>query len=155
MNTWFEVKIRYVKVDQDGREKKVSETYLVDAVSFTDAEGRIIAEMQQIVRGEFLIDSIKRSNIIEIFQDEAGALWYKARIAIVTIDEKAGKERKVNNHFLVAADDMKEAQKRMEEGLSYVLVPYHSISISLSPIVDVFPYFEKKDKIISDSDGAM
>ena len=147
MQTWFEVKVKYVKVDQDGREKKVSEVYLVDAVSFTDAEARTIAELQQMIRGEFLIDSIKRSNIVEIFPSEAGEFWFKARIAIVTIDEKAGKERKVNNYFLVAADDLKEAQKLIEEGLSYILVPYNSISIALSPIVDVFPYFKDGENI--------
>lgn len=141
MQTWFEVKVKYVKVDQDGREKKVGESYLVDAVSFTDAEARIIQQMQQVIRGEFHIDNIKKSNIIEILPSESGEFWYKARIAIVTIDEKAGKEKKVNNYFLVAADDFKEALQRLEEGLSYILVPYHTTSMALSTIVDVFPYF--------------
>ena len=141
MQTWFEVKVKYVKVDNDGRERKVGESYLVDAVSFTDAEARIIQQMQQVIRGEFHIDNIKKSNIIEIFPAESGEFWYKARIAIVTIDEKAGKEKKVNNNFLVAADDFKEALQRLEEGLSYILVPYNTTAMSLSSIVDVFPYF--------------
>ncbi|MFV0377477.1 MAG: DUF4494 domain-containing protein [Mangrovibacterium sp.] len=141
MQTWFEVKVKYVKIDNDGRERKMGESYLVDAVSFTDAEARIIQQMQQVIRGEFHIDNIKKSNIIEIFPAESGEFWYKARIAIVTIDEKAGKEKKVNNHFLVAADDFKEALQRLEEGLSYILVPYHTTSMALSTIVDVFPYF--------------
>ncbi len=144
MQTWFEVKVKYVKVDQDGRERKVGESYLVDAVSFTDAEARIIQQMQQIIRGEFHIDNIKKSNVIEIFPAESGEFWYKARIAIVTIDEKAGKEKKVNNYFLVAADDFKEAFQRLEEGLSYILVPYHTTAMSLSNIVDVFPYFQEE-----------
>lgn len=142
MQTWFEVKVKYVKVDQDGRERKVSESYLVDAVSFTDAETRIIQQMQQIIRGEFQVDNIKKSNIIEIFPAESGEFWYKARIAIVTIDEKAGKEKKMNNYFLVAADDFKEAFRRLEEGLSYILVPYQTTAMSLSNIADVFPYFQ-------------
>ncbi|WP_163708512.1 DUF4494 domain-containing protein [Mangrovibacterium lignilyticum] len=141
MQTWFEVKVKYVKVDQDGRERKVGESYLVDAVSFTDAEARIIQQMQQIIRGEFQIDNIKKSNIVEIYPAESGEFWYKARIAIVTIDEKAGKEKKINNYFLVAADDFKEALQRLEDGLSYILVPYHTTSMALSNIVDVFPYF--------------
>ena len=144
MQTWFEVKVKYVKVDQDGRERKVGESYLVDAVSFTDAEARIIQQMQQIIRGEFHIDNIKKSNIVEIFPAESGEYWYRARIAIVTIDEKAGKEKKVNNNFLVAADDFKEAFQRLEEGLSYILVPFQTTSMSLSNIVDVFPYFQEE-----------
>lgn len=142
MQTWFECKVKYVKVDDDGRERKVSEAYLVDAVTFTDAETRIIQQLQTMVRGEFIIDNIKKSNIIEIFPHEDGEWWYKAKIAIVTIDENAGKEKKINNYFLVAADDIKQALQRLEEGLSYVLVPYQATSIAVCNIIDVFPYFE-------------
>ncbi len=142
MQTWFECKVKYVKVDDDGRERKVSEVYLVDAVTFTDAETRIIQQMQTMVRGEFIVDNIKKSNIVEIFPHENGEWWFKAKIGIVTIDENAGKEKKINNYFLVAADDIKEALHRLEEGLSYVLVPYQTTSLAVSTIVDVFPYFE-------------
>jgi len=141
MQTWFECKVKYVKIDDDGRERKVSEVYLVDAVTFTDAETRIIQQLQTMVRGEFVVDNIKKSNIVEIFPHENGEWWYKARIGIVTIDEKGGKEKKINNYFLVAADDIKEALQRLEEGLSYILVPYQTTSLAVCNIVDVFPYF--------------
>jgi hypothetical protein len=141
MQTWFECKVKYIKIDEDGRERKVSEVYLVDAVTFTDAETRIIQQMQSLVRGEFTVDNIKKSNIVEIFPHENGEWWYKAKIGIVTIDENAGKEKKINNYFLVAADDIKEALKRLEDGLSYIMVPYQTTSLAVSTIVDVFPYF--------------
>jgi hypothetical protein len=144
MQTWFECKVKYVKIDDDGRERKVSESYLVDAVTFTDAETRIIQQMQTMVRGEFTVDNIKKSNIVEIYPHENGEWWYKAKIGIVTIDENAGKEKKINNYFLVAADDIKQALQRLEEGLSYILVPYQTTSLAISTIVDVFPYFEDK-----------
>jgi len=144
MQTWFECKVKYVKVDDDGRERKVNEVYLVDAVTFTDAETRIIQQVQTMVRGEFVVDNIKKSNIIEIFPHEVGEWWYKAKIGIVTIDEKAGKEKKINNYFLVAADDIKQALQRLEDGLSYILVPYQTTSIAVCNIIDVFPYFEDK-----------
>lgn len=144
MQTWFECKVKYVKIDDDGRERKVSEAYLVDAVSFTDAETRIIQQMETMVRGEFMVDNIKKSNIVEIYPHENGEWWYKARIGIVTIDEKAGKEKKINNYFLVAADDLKQALQRLEEGLAYVLVPYQTTSLAICNIIDVFPYFEDK-----------
>jgi hypothetical protein len=142
MQTWFEVKVKYVKIDDDGREKKVSEVYLLDAVTFTDAETRIIKQLETMVRGEFIVDNIKKSNIVEIFPNENGEWWYKAKIAIVTIDEEKGKEKKINNYFLVAADDLKQALQRLEEGLSYILVPYQTTSLAICNIVDVFPYFE-------------
>jgi len=142
MQTWFECKVKYVKIDDDGRERKVSEVYLVDAVTFTDAETRIIQQMGTMVRGEFIVDNIKKSNIVEIYPHDNGEWWFKARIGIVTIDEKAGKEKKINNYFLVAADDIKQALQRLEEGLSYILVPYQTNSLAVCNIVDVFPYFE-------------
>lgn len=141
MQTWFEVKAKYVKIDDEGRERKVSETYLVDGVSCTDAEARLTSELQTMIRGEFTVGKVVTSNIVEIFPHEDGEWWWKAKISIVTIDEHAGKEKKINNYFLVAADDLKQALQRLEEGLSYVLVPYQVTSISISPIVDVFPYF--------------
>lgn len=141
MQTWFECKVKYVKIDDDGRERKVNEVYLVDAVTFTDAETRIIQNVQTMVRGEFIVDNIKKSNIIEIFPHEDGEWWYKAKIGIVTIDEKAGKEKKINNYFLVAADDIKQALQRLEDGLSYILVPYQTTSLAICNIIDVFPYF--------------
>ncbi len=149
MQTWFECKVKYIKIDEDGRERKVSENYLIDAVSFTDAETRIIKEMGSNIRGEFTVENIKKSNIIEIFPHEDGEWWYKAKIGLITIDEKAGKEKKINNYFLVAADDLKQALQRLEDALSYILVPYQTTSLALSSIADVFPYFseEKQNEI--------
>lgn len=144
MQTWFECKAKYVKIDEDGRERKVSESYLVDAVSFTDAETRIIQQLETMVHGEFNVENIKKSNIVEIFPHEDGEWWYKAKIGLITIDEKAGKEKKINNYFLVAADDLKQALLRLEDALSYILVPYQTTSIALSTICDVFPYFEQE-----------
>jgi hypothetical protein len=141
MQNWFECKGTYVKIDDDGRERKVTETYLLDAVSYTDAEARFFKNLETMVRGEFSVKKIAASNIIEIFPHEDGQWWFKVRIAIVVIDEEKGKEKKVNNYFLVAADDIQQALDRTKEGLSYILVPYSVTSITLTNIVDVFPYF--------------
>ena len=149
MQTWFEVRAKYVRIDDDGRERKVSEVYLVDAVSVTDAETRTIKELSQMIRGEMQVVKASSSNIVEIIPHETGEYWWKAKIRIVTIDENAGKEKKMNNYFLVAADDLKQALQRLEEGLSYILVPYQTTSISVSNIVDVFPYFGNETAIPS------
>lgn len=149
MQTWFECKVIYVKIDDDGREVKVSESYLLDAVSFTDTEARIIEQLRTMIRGEFVIDKISKSRIVEIFPHEDGEFWWKGKISIVTIDEKAGKEKVINSFFLVAADDIKQALQRLEEGLSYILVPYQITALTLSAIVDVFPYFGNETDIQS------
>lgn len=146
MQTWFKCVVNYVKIDDDGRERKVSEAYLIDAVTYTDAEARIIEQLSTMVRGEFSVKQITKTNIIEIFPNVEGGTYYLGKISIVTIDEKAGKEKRVNNSFLIEAENFKHALKAFEEGLSYILVPYEITSLAVSNIYDVFPYFGETSK---------
>lgn len=141
MQTWFESKVKYVKVSQSGNEQMVTENFLLDAVSYTDAETRIIRQMQQTVKGgEFAIVDIKKSKIAEVFQYESGEWWFKATINLVTVDEEAGKEKKLRAYYMIMADDIKDALERLEESLSYLVIPYVVSAITVSTIVDVFPY---------------
>ncbi|HYQ58805.1 MAG TPA: DUF4494 domain-containing protein [Draconibacterium sp.] len=141
MQTWFESKVKYMKVSESGSESIVTENFLLDAVSYTDAETRIIRQMQQMVRGgEFTIVDIKKSRIAEVFPFENGEWWFKATINLVTVDEEAGKEKKIRTYYLIMADDIKEALDRLDESLNYLVIPYVVSSLAVSPIVDVFPY---------------
>jgi hypothetical protein len=124
----------------------VSEAYLVDAVSYTDAESRITEQCRQMVRGEFVVKQITQTNIVEIFPNAEGGCYYTGKISIVTIDEHAGREKRINESFLIEATDFKHALKAFEDGLSYILVPYEITSLTISNIVDVFPYFESEPK---------
>jgi len=141
MQTWFESKAKYMKVSESGRETMVTENFLLDAVSFTDAESRMIRQMQSMVKGgEFSVVDIKKSKIAEIFPFEEGEWWFKVTINLVTIDEEAGKEKKLRTYYLIMADDIKQALDRLDESLSYLVIPYVVTSIAVSTIVDVFPY---------------
>lgn len=141
MQTWFESKAKYMKVSESGRETMVTENFLLDAVSFTDAESRMIRQMQQMVKGgEFSVVDIKKSKIAEIFPFDEGEWWFKVTINLVTIDEEAGKEKKLRTYYLIMADDIKQALDRLDESLSYLVIPYVVTSIAVSTIVDVFPY---------------
>ncbi len=143
MQTWYECKVKYLKIDQGGFENNVNDNYLIDAVSFTDAESRIFEIMKEITRNEFQVLNIKRSNISEVISKNDGEWWYKAKISIISIDEEAGKEKKSNSYLLIMANDINDALKQLEEGLSYLLVPYVCTAIQLSTIADVFPYIPK------------
>ena len=148
MQTWFECKVKYLKVSESGNEQTVTENFLLDAVSYTDAETRIIRQMQQMVKGgEFSIVEIKKSRIAEVFPFESGEWWFKATINLVTVDEEAGKEKKIRSYYLIMADDINVALSRLEESLSYIVIPYVTTSLSLSTIADVFPY-EPSESII-------
>ena len=141
MQIWFECKVKYVKVSESGNEQVVIENFMLDAVSYTDAETRIIRQMQKIIKGgEFSIVDIKKSRIAEVFLYETGEWWFKAAINLVTVDEEAGKEKKIRSYYLVMADDIKEALVRLEESLSYMVITFVATSISVSTIADVFPY---------------
>lgn len=140
MQTWFECKAKYVKVTESGKEQTVTENFLLDAVSFTDAETRMIRELEQMVKGEFSVTDIKKSRIGEVFPYHTGEWWFKATINLVTIDEEAGREKKMRTYYLVMADDIKQALDRLDESLSYLVIPYVVSALAVSTIVDVFPY---------------
>ncbi len=141
MQTWFESKVKYVKISGSGNESTVTENFLLDAVSYTDAETRIIRQMQQMVKGgEFTIVDIKKSRIAEVFPYETGEWWFKATINLITIDEEAGKEKKLRTYYLVMADDIQQSLDRLDESLSFMVIPYVISSMAVSTIVDVFPY---------------
>ncbi|MFV0345734.1 MAG: DUF4494 domain-containing protein [Bacteroidales bacterium] len=144
MQTWYECKIRYQKMDEDGRERKVSELYLFEAVSYTDAEARVFNFMGQITREEFTIMNIKKANYAEIFTYDDGDKWIKAKINIVTIDEEKGKEKIVSNYYLTLADDIKESINRLEESLDYLLVPFVISQVAVSNIMDILPIDENE-----------
>ena len=140
MQIWFESKVQYIKVDEGGRERKVTENYLLDAVSFTDAEARIIKAMQEMIKGDFSVTNIKKSNVGEVFIYPEGEWWFKAAINMITIDEEAGREKKIRAYYLVQADDIEQAIKRLDESLGYLVVPYIVTSMAVSTIVDIIPY---------------
>ena len=148
MNThnWFEGKVKYIKVCEDGKEKKVSETYLVDAISYTEAEARIFTEMESFIQGPFILSSLKKSNIVEIIpsNDENDDRWFKCKVAILDADELTGKEKRTNQYNLVAAKDINTALTRIEESFSTYIVPFEIAAISDTNIFDVYPYFGKE-----------
>ena len=119
MHTWFECKIRYEKVMENGMNKKVTEPYLVDALSFTEAEARIIEEITPFISGEFTVSDIKRANYSELFfcEEDAADRWFKCKLFFITLDEKSGAEKKTSTQVLVQAADLRDAVKKLDEGM--------------------------------------
>ena len=141
---WFEVKVKYVKVGEDGKEKKVSELYLLDSMSFTEAEARIIEELKEMIQGDFCIEAIKKSNITELVEsnDANDDKWFKAKVAIIDCDSISGKEKRANQYFLVAGSDVDKSLENLQKALSTYVVPFEIVQVGDSNIMDVFPYFE-------------
>ena len=134
MHTWFECKIRYEKVMENGMQKKVTEPYLVDALSFTEAEARIIEEMTPFISGEFTVSDIKRANYSELFpsDEESADRWFKCKLIFITLDEKS---------------DLRDAVKKLDEGMKGTMADYQIGMVSETPLMDVYPYSaEPNDK---------
>ena len=143
---WFICKVRYEKVMEDGLQKKVTEQYVVDALSFTEAEARITEQMSQYISGEFDIHEIDRCVFKEIFfSDEAVAdKWYKAKLQFITIDEKSEKEKRTNVYYLVQAASFNGAKNNIGEMMAGTMIDYSIASVSETSIMDVFEYTQDK-----------
>lgn len=140
MNSWYTVKVKFTKEFTDGTLKRLTEPYLVSSMSFTEAEARIYKEVGEYVRGEFLVTSISKTDFADIFQYDDADTYYKAKVSYVSEDADSGKEKKINNNYLVSAKDLKEAYERIVESLKGLMVSYDIPAISLTQIVDIFPY---------------
>ena len=142
MKHWFECKIRYEKTMENGKNKKVTEAYIVDALSFTEAEARIIEEMTPFISGEFTVSDIKRANYYELFfSDEIAAdRWFKCKLTFITLDEKSGAEKKTSTNVLVQASDLRDAVKKVDEGMKGSMADYIISSIAETAIMDVYEY---------------
>ncbi|MDL2223262.1 DUF4494 domain-containing protein [Bacteroidales bacterium OttesenSCG-928-M11] len=137
---WFECKVSYDKTMENGMQKKITEPYLVDALSFTEAEARIIEEMKPYISGDFTITDIKRAKFYETFFNDHGDRYYKIKIMLVSLDEKSGEEKKKAVQTLVQASDIKDAISVLEEGMKGTLSDYTIASVLETPIMDVFPF---------------
>ena len=139
---WFECKVRYDKTLESGLIKKTTETYLVDALSFTEAEKRFIEEITPFMSGEFLVTDIKRARISELFDsdDLNDDRWFKARVAFITLDEKSGVEKRTVQTVLVQANELHRALTRLDEGMKGTLGEWVIVSIAETAIIDVFKF---------------
>ena len=147
MSNWFECKVKYQKVDENGKQKGVSELYMVDAVSFTDAESRITKELEDYAGlGEFIVASIKTTNYAEIIPNESGDRWFKCKAVFISFDEKSGKERRTSSSILVQAIDVKDAYEVLSKALSTSISDFTIPTVQESSIMDIFGIIHDFDK---------
>jgi hypothetical protein len=143
---FFECKVSYETEEETtgknaGKKKKKTDTYMVDALSFTEAEARIIEEVAPFYTREFNVASIRKAKISEIFgQDIEAERWYKCRVAYITIDEVNATEKKAFSTILVHADNFEEALKNLKDGLKETISDTEIVTITDTPIMDVYRY---------------
>ncbi|MBP5345698.1 MAG: DUF4494 domain-containing protein [Bacteroidales bacterium] len=138
MNNWYECRVKFEKVLENGTQKKVTEVYLVDAMSFTEAENRIIEEMTPYISGEFEVTAVKKDRISEMFIDPEGDKWYRAKVMFITLDEKSGAEKKSASIMLIQAKDFQTAIKNLENGMKGTMSDWEINTLSETVIMDVY-----------------
>ncbi|HOF99014.1 MAG: DUF4494 domain-containing protein [Paludibacteraceae bacterium] len=151
MHTWFECKIKYEKVIEEGKTLTVNETYLIDALSFTEAEKRIIQEMEPYISGDFLVANIRRARINEIFAHDGGDRWYRCKVFFISLDEEKSVEKRTAVTMLVQATSVKEAIEVLTSEMKNSLVDYELVSVSETPIMEVYPYVAEEKKVVQET----
>ena len=128
-------------------EQESNGTLLVDALSFTEAESRIIEEITPFISGEFTVSDIKRANYSELFpsDEEAADRWFKCKLYFITLDEKSGAEKKTATNVLVQAADLRDAVKKLDEGMKGTMADYVIASVAETALMDVYPYSAEPD----------
>ncbi len=137
MSNWFQCKVKYDRNGEDGNFTSVNEVYLVDAMSFTEAEKRITEELKPFVSGEFSVTDIKRKRIVELFENNEGDIWYLCKVMLITLDEEKGVEKRTANFMLSQGENLKEALDVLINGMKGTLTQYEIASITETPIMDV------------------
>lgn len=138
MTTWYSCKVKYGRQEEDGGLKQVTEEYLVDAVSYTDAEARV-HHLGRELPGDFMVASIRKTNYAEVIPSEDAETWFKCKVTYITVGDR-DKEVKVTNFLLVCANDIKQTCQTLETHFSSMIVAYEIPAITQTNIVEVYPY---------------
>lgn len=140
INEWYECAARYEKTLENGMAKFVSEPYLVEACSFTEAEKRFIEGITPYMSGDFEVKAVKKCKIAEMFptEDADADKWYKAKLSFITLDENSGVEKRTTLSMMVQAAGFHDAMKRLDEGMKGTMADYKITSIAETKIIDVF-----------------
>lgn len=143
MSTWFSVRVMYEKLHENGMKKKVKELFLIDALSFTEAEARAIGEMTPFTEGDLRVTAMKIEDISEIFNqsdNEKADKWYRMKVMYMTLDEKSGKEKRTPHICLVRGCSTEDATRLLHEGMKGSMADYEIHTVSETQYMDVFFY---------------
>lgn len=140
--TWFKTKVKYQKTMEDGSEKVVSEAYVVDALSFTEAESAIIDEMSVYVSGELKVSNLGKASYNEIFFSDVDDddKFYTCKLQFITIDEKSDKEKRSNVTYLVQAKSLARALRYVDEEMGKTMIDYDIVGLNETKVFDVFEH---------------
>ena len=141
MSTWFSVRVVYDTENEKGMLVKQKEVYLIDALSFTEAEARVIGEVTPYAKSGLRVTAMKIEDIAEIFNDDIqDGKWYRVKVMYITIDEKTGKQKKESHSYMVIGHSTEDASQRLHVRMKGTMVDYEIHTVSETQFMDVFFY---------------
>lgn len=123
-------------MQENGCVKPVTDVYVVDALSFTEAEARTNEYVTPYISGEFTVTDIKRAKYAEVWENSAAEKWYEAQLEFITIDERTGSEKRTKNRMLVQASTLSEAMQAVAENMRGTMADYEAVCIKETPILE-------------------
>lgn len=142
MSKYYNIKVRYDETNEKGDRKKVTKSYLVDALSFTEAEARIIKEIKPSISGDMEVTNITPAHIAEVVCDKSAEAdkWYKCKVQFITVSETTNAEKRTNTYMLVQAADSGKAVANLHAHMKGTMAYYELASITDTLILDVYLY---------------
>ena len=140
---WYKFRVKYGKELDTGKKKKVSEEYLVDAESFTETEKRANKVATDLIGTRDIdITAISREPITEILKDDEDDdnHWYKAVVALVTVDEETGTKKFSPQTMYVNSPDIKDAVEMLIDHMSDSSFDWEIKSIAETKVLGVLNY---------------
>lgn len=138
MANYFETKVRFEKRMENGAVKKVAEPYLVDALSFTEAEAKITKAVRPYISGDFTVEAVKKTKIVDIFKSSGGGYWYLVKVAFISVDEKTGEDKKTVSQYYVQSNDFEGAVENFNESMEGTMGDWEIVSVTQTQILDVY-----------------
>lgn len=137
---YFNVVLKYEKMDERGLNKMVTEHYLVKSFTCSSAEYSIIQEMQPFITGDFKVNAVKESKYSELFlsEEEAADRYFECKLKFITLYEKSGKEKFIQTKVLVQAADLRDAVKKLDYEMKGTMAEYQIVAVSETDIIDIF-----------------
>lgn len=137
---YFNVALKYEKMDEKGLNKMVTEHYLVKSFTCSSAEYSIIQEMQPFITGDFKVNAVKESKYSELFlsEEEEADRYFECKLKFITLDEKSDKEKFTQTKVLVQAADLRDAVKKLDDDMKGTMADYQIVSVSETNIMDIF-----------------
>jgi hypothetical protein len=151
MHNWFLAKVKCIREDDKGSLRKFTDQYMVDALSFTEAEAKVHNLVKDQVRGEFEVSGLTKSNVTDVFQYSEDEYWYKSKVTYLVQDADSGKDKLYNLYMMVSATDLKNAYERLDDNLQGMINNPRIVQIQETSVMGVIWNESKEEEVIGGS----